>query len=393
MCMCRAVNQSPSKRPPVRRSASSSVMPHRHQLQELTPSRLSPHAVHGPSPAVMQDKLSWENELLQMQIASSALIKPLGDAASTSIADPQIIAEVTIARHREQSPDLTAFAKAQSQSATHPAQEHWRDSEPLEAVNLQETSADPSSQRLLDATMQAKNLRSTASPFFAAAQRFTLLNNSTVTKGPPPPLSIPGGQDTQPICVGLALQRQTETAEVVIPSPSFTSLTSPILLQHPFSVLPLSPQTTAKGFVAADSFKHEPGTTLLDCTEPTPRHSIDLDDSRLNRLAQLLPNLPFPPNKRVKRNLSCQLASLSEGIDGGEDASRHGSLPLHDHGLATGPDEGAGSLRAALNQVPGHWKRGTETANTLDCRCSQAGDDLAFKPYCHDPNMHSCNTP
>lgn len=380
-CVCRAMDQGPSKKPPVRRSASSSVMPHRRQ--ELTPSRLSPHAVHGPSPAVMQDKLSWESELLQMQIASSALIKPLGDAESTSIADPQIIAEV--ARHREQSPDLTAFVRAHSQSATHPAQEQWRDSEPLEAVQLQEASVDPSSRRSPDAAVQAQNSRSTASPFFAAAQRFTLLINSTVTKAPPPPLSIPGGHDTQPICVGLALQRQTESAEVVIPSPSFTNLTSPILLEHPFSVLPLSPQTTAKGFVTADSFKHEPGTTLLDCTEPTPSHSIDLDDSRLkNRLAQLLPDLPFPPSKRVKRNLSCQLASLSEGIDGGEDASRHGSL--HDQGLTNGPDESAGSLRAALNQVPGHWERGLQSANTLDCRCSQGGDDLAIKQHCYNPN-------
>lgn len=246
--------------------------------------------------------------------------------------------------------------------------------EALEAAELhlhEEVSADPSLGCSLHAATQMENARSTASPFFAAAQQFALVHDSAVTKAPPLPLSIPDDDSH----VGLALQRQTETAEVVIPSASFTSLTSPILLEHPLTVPPLSPQTTAKGFVTADSFKHEPGTTLLDCTEPTPSQSIDLDDSTLkNRLAQLLPDLPFPPNKRVRRNLSCQLSSLSEGTDGGEDAIRNEVWPLHDHGLTAGPDQST----STLNRVPGHWKRGPETASAQDCRCSQAGDAVAL---------------
>ena len=346
-----------------------------------TLSRLSHHAVHGPSQAIRQDRLSWEQELLQMQIASSALINPLGNAESASIADPRIIAEVT--QQHEESSRLTVSAKAQSQAVTQPPQEHRRSPEAVELL-LQEgaMSANPS-RRSLDTGIEAQNARSATSPFFAAAHRFALLSDDNAVKTPPPPLSIPDDDDPLSICVGLALQRQTETEEVVIPCASFNSLASPTLPEHPFTVLPLSPQTTAKGFLTADSFKHEPGTTLLDCTDPTPSQSIDLGDSRLNRLVQLLPDLPFPPNKRVKRNLSCQLSSLSEGTDGGDDdANRHHSGPLH-HNFAPGPAvaEVPGGVKAASTGAahPSHGKRVSDTVNALDREGSQAGGKLTFR--------------
>ena len=361
---------------PVRRSASN-VTPHSRQLREPTPSKLSPHAMHGSNPASRRDRLSWENELLQMQIASSALIKPLGNAESASIADPRIIAEVT--HQAAESSSLTASAK--SQSVTQPAQEHQMDSEAAKLLLQERASANPLSRRLPDETLLSQNARSITSPFFAAAQRFALQTDSAASKAPPPPLTIPDDDDPQAIGVGLALQKQTETAEVVIPSPSFTSLASPTLPEHPLTVLPLSPQTTAKGFLTADSFKHEPGTTLLDCTDPTPSQSTDLDDTRLKtRLAQLLPDFPFPPNKRVRRDLSHQLSSLSEGTDGGDDdGMRHQAGPLH-RSLAPGPAfaESAAGCKAALFTAahPGHGKRVSETATVLDGEGSQAGDTL-----------------
>ena len=332
--------------------------------------------MQGPNLATRRDRVSWENELLQMQIASSALIKPLGNTESASIADPRIIAEVT--HQAEESSCLTASAK--SQSVTQPAQEHQMDSEAAELLqkDLQErVTANASTRRSLDRTLLAQNARSITSPFFAAAQRFALQTDSAASKAPPPPLTIPDDDGPQAIGFGLALQKQTESAEVVIPSPSFTSLASPTLPEHPLTVLPLSPQTTAKGFLTADSFKHEPGTTLLDCTDPTPSQSVDLDDTRLkNRLAQLLPDFPFPPNKRVRRDLSHQLSSLSEGTDGGED---DGIRPLY-HNLAPGPalaESTVGCKAASSNAAhPGHGKRVSDTATVLDGKGSQAGDIL-----------------
>lgn len=324
--------------------------------------------MHGPSPATRRGRLSWENELLQMQIASSALIKPLGNAESASIADPRIIAEVT--HPVEESSCLTASAK--SQSVTQPAQEHQV--EAAELLLQEWVAASSSPRRSLDETASVQNARSITSPFFAAAQRFALQNHSAVSKAPPSQLAIPDGDDPQAISVGLALQKQTESAEVVIPSASFTSLASPTLPEHPLTVLPLSPQTTAKGFLTADSFKHEPGTTLLDCTDPTPSQSVDLDDSRLkNRLAQLLPDFPFPPNKRVRRDLSHQLSSLSEGTDGGDDdAIRHQAGPLH-HASA----EITAACKALNNAAhPSPWRRASETATIPDGEGSQAGDTL-----------------
>lgn len=313
---CRTLDQSHHSRPPVRRSVSSNMMPLRRQLREPTPSRLSPHAQH--SQAARQDRLSWEKELLQMQIASSALIKAPDDPLAAGIADPQVIAEVTEATSSSQ----TVSAGGQAQPTSQAAQDQ-------ETPNSAETeqSADRCQQQVIIAEklpsltrsspeaiilVEAQNARSIASPFFAAAQQFTLQNEQGLSR-PPPPLCIPEGVDADEVYAGLALQRQTETAEIVIPSASFTSLaSSPTLPEHALAVLPLSPQNTAKGFLTADSFKHEPGTTLLDCTEPTPNQSVDLDNGNLARLAQLLPDLPFPPNKRVKRNISWQLDSLAE---------------------------------------------------------------------------------
>ena len=376
--MCRTLSQSHKSRMPVRRSASN-VLPHRRQLREPTASRLSPHTMHGPGPATRRGRLSWENELLQMQIASSALIKPLGNAESASIADPRIIAEVT--HQVEESSCLTASAR--SQSVAQAAQEQQM--EAAESLLQEWVTANSPSQRSPDETLLAQNARSMTSPFFAAAQRFALQTDSAVSKAPPPPLFVPNDDDPQAIEVGLALQKQTESAEVVIPSASFTSLASPTLREHPLTVLPLSPQTTAKGFLTADSFKHEPGTTLLDCTDPTPCQSVDLDDSRLkNRLAQLLPDFPFPPSKRVRRDLSNQLSSLSEGTDGGDDdAIRHQAGPSH-HRPAPGPAsaESTAACKAALNNAahPSPRKSVSETAIVLDGECSQAGDTQLFVP-------------
>ena len=310
-----------------------------------------------------------------MQIASSALIKPPGNAESASIADPRIIAEVT--SQVQESCCLTASAK--SQSGTQPTQEHQK--ETAELLLQEGVTASPSSQRSLEESLPVQNARSVTSPFFAAAQRFGLQTASAVSKVPPPRLSVPDDDDPQIIGVGLALQKQTESAEVVIPSASFTSLASPTLPEHPLTVLPLSPQTTAKGFLTADSFKHEPGTTLLDCTDPTPSQSIDLDDSGLkDRLAQLLPDLPFPPSKRVRRNLSHQLSSLSEGADGGhDDANRHQAGPLHDS-FAPGPApaESTPGCKAALKNAahPSQGKRVSEAATVVEGEGSQAGDAL-----------------
>ena len=332
--------------------------------------------MHGPSTATRQGRLSWENELLQMQIASSALIKAPGNAESASIADPRIIAEV--ASRVQESCCLTASAKSQS-GATQPAQGHQK--EAAELLLQEGVTASSSSQRSLEETLPVQNARSVTSPFFAAAQRFALQTASAVRKVPPPRLSVPDDDDPLAIGVGLALQKQTESAEVVIPSASFTSLASPTLPEHPLTVLPLSPQTTAKGFQTADSFRHEPGTTLLDCTDPTPSQSIDLDDNKLkDRLAQLLPDFPFPPSQRVRRNLSHQLSSLSEGADGGdEDANRHQAGPLHDS-LTTGPApaESTPGCKAALKNAahPSHGKRVSEAATVFDGGGSQAGDTL-----------------
>lgn len=315
-----------------------------------------------------------------MQIASSALINPLGIAESASIADPRIIAEVT--HQAVESSFLDASVRSQSQGASEKAQEYQTDSGAVQLLQEEGGSAIPPS---LDAPVQAQNARSLSSPFFAAAQRFALTSSTGGSKAPPPPLSIPDDDDPQAICVGLALQRQTETTEVVIPPASFTSMASPTLPELSLAMLPLSPQTTAKGFLTADSFQHEPGTTLLDCTDPTPSQSIDLDDSRLkNRLAQLLPDFSFPPNKRVKRNLSNQLCSLSEGED--DEAIRHQAGPLH-HGLAPGPapDESTGECEAAASDNtahPSHWKHVSETANAFDGEGSLAGNLLTSSWLC-----------
>ena len=363
------------------------MAPHRRQLREPTPSRLSPHAVHSSSQFARQDRLSWEKELLQMQIASSALIKPLGHAESASIADPRIIAEVT--SQAEEAASLTELQGTHGRAVVPAMQESKLQRRSLELQKLveeQTVSGNKSPKHSIDKTIYAQNPRSIASPFFAAAQQFTLLADSEGGKAPPPPLAIHDNADPEDVYVGLALQRQTETAEMIIPSASFTSLaSSPTLPDHAFAVLPLSPQTTAKGFLTADSFKHEPGTTLLDCTDPTPNQSIDLDNGTLkNRLAQLLPDLPFPPNKRVKRNLSNQLSSLSEGQDGADESASNqesgpGPQAAH-HNRAPGPvsESDAGGPKAASTRAPpSHWPRGlriSETGALLDGETSQGGD-------------------
>ena len=357
------------------------MMPGRRQLREPTPSRLSPHAVSGFSPAARQDRLSWEKELLQMQKASAALIKPLGDAVTASIADPRIIAEVT--NHVEE--DTNA-----SQPNTHAVQETRSPQSSMELHSLAEHALDrerlqPAPRRVVDKVIYVQNARSIASPFFAAAQQFTLLADGEDRKSPPPPLIVPDGADPREAYVGLALQRQTETAEMIIPSASFTSLTSsPTLPEHALTVLPLSPQATAKGFLTADSFQHEPGTTLLDCTDPTPNQSIDLDDGKLkSQLAQLLPDHTFPPSKRVKRNLSCQLSSLSEGPDGADEQapmqqSGPGAEASHSS-LAPGPvsESSIGEPKAAGAKAlpPAHkGLRMSETGNLQDGESSQGGN-------------------
>ena len=340
-----------------------------------------------------------------MQIASSALIKPLGHAESASIADPRIIAEVT--SQAEEAAILTGLHGTLGRSVVPAMQEIRPQRRSLElqqkTVEQQAVNGDQSQvlpKRSIDKTIYAQNARSIASPFFAAAQQFKRLADSEEpVKAPPPPLAIPDNADSQDAYVGLALQRQTETAEMIIPSASFTGLaSSPTLPDHALAVLPLSPQTTAKGFLTADSFKHEPGTTLLDCTDPTPNQSIDLDDGSLkDRLAQLLPDLPFPPNKRVKRNLSNQLSSLSEGQDGADERASNphsgpGAQAAH-HGRVPGrvSDSNAGDCRAASIRPmpPAHWSRGlriSETGVFLDGETSQGGEISS----CPKPHLLLC---
>ncbi|KAL0038667.1 hypothetical protein WJX79_002430 [Trebouxia sp. C0005] len=85
-------NRPAQARPGVRRSASTNMGPPRGRLLRER-SRLS---ISGSSEASSQGNgSSWEQELLQLQIASSALINPLGNTESAPIADPRIIAEVT----------------------------------------------------------------------------------------------------------------------------------------------------------------------------------------------------------------------------------------------------------------------------------------------------------
>ena len=373
----------------MRRSASTNMGPPRGRLLRER-SRLSVLTDAGSSEASSQGNgSSWEQELLQLQIASSALINPLGNIESAPIADPRIIAEVT--RHTEQ---------ARTDSPTNIGGSENRPRRG--SLDLQEPAGDagpPHSSSGSVADIVTRSHRSVASPFFAAAQQFlspAAPADQRSLRAPPPPLliafGIPGVEEGagSPVYEGHALQRQTEAAEIVLPQSSSSSLnSSPTLPCHPLTTIPLSPQTTAKGFVTADSFKHEPGHTLLDCTDPTPKNSVDLDDPNLkNRLAQLLPPFPLLPSKPVKRNLSYQmygLESLSEVPDGDTNESRpRASQQFRSPGPSSGKgdssDEGTSEAKTTQSQAPPTAARTrlplSETGSVCEKEGSQIGDVL-----------------
>ena len=318
---------------------------------------------------------NWDQELLKLQIASSALINPLGNTESAAIADPRILAEVT---HQKDVQLADAAAQALAASQTSTAGREWRQETAGPAGNSNDG-------------VPCANARSFASPFFAAAQHFCSPNASPPQEKPsqasPAALATALSADSEyPVHAGLALQRQTETAEIIIPQASldcFGSLnTSPTLPEHPLATTPLSPQNTAKGFVTADSFKHEPGHTLLDCTDPTPNHSLDLDDQGLkNRLAQLLPKLPLPGKKGVKRNLSSQLFGLESLTEGANEGP--GSVTALQQSPVPGPafaglqEEGALEAKALRH----HWnfRRMSETGLVGDKDSSQTCTGVLHK--------------
>jgi len=375
----------------VRRSASTNVGPPRGRLLRER-SRLSILTDAGSSEASSQGNgCSWEQELLQLQIASSALINPLGNTASAPIADPRIIAEVThqTEQARTDSPTSNSGRTASPSGSENRSQRG--------SLDLQEPGGDagpPHSSSRSVAGDVTRGHRTVASPFFAAAQQFmspAVPGDERPLRAPPPPLLTAFGIEEDagsPVYTGLALQRQTEAAEIILPQSSSSSLnSSPTLPYHSLTTIPLSPQTTAKGFVTADSFKHEPGHTLLDCTDPTPKNSLDLDDPHLQtRLAQLLPHFPSSPSKPVRRNLSYQMSgleSLSEVPDGDDSGSRpRASQQLSPPGPSSGKgdssDEGTSEAKTTRSQAPPTAARTrlrlSETGSVCEKEASQTGD-------------------
>ena len=296
------------------------------------------------------DGSNWEQELLQLQIASSALIKPLGNTESAPIADPRIIAEVT---HQGDQARPVDGGKLASQSESGGPLHHGSlDLQTVAGDAGQDDAGLPHVRIQAGTGEETPNCRSISSPFFAIAQQYVSpvapTEGGRPLRAPPPPLlttfCVPGGDEDagSAAYAGVALQRQTESAEVILPQSSFSSLnSSPTSPDHPLVAIPLSPQTTAKGFATADSFQHEPGHTLFDCTDPTPNNSLDLDDPGLkNRLAQLLPNFPFPSHKPVRRNLSAQMSGLeilSEAADGEDESQPRAGVQVSLSDPATAP--------------------------------------------------------
>lgn len=299
------------------------------------------------------DGSNWEQELLQLQIASSALIKPLGNTESAPIADPRIIAEVThqADQARTGSPFDGGKLASQSESGCRLHQGSL-DLQTVAGAAGQDDAGLPHVRIQAGTGEEPPSCRSISSPFFAIAQQYVSpvapTEGERPLRAPPPPLlttlSVPGVDEDagSSVYAGVALQTQTDTAEAILAQSSFSSLnSSPTLPDHPLVAIPLSPQTTAKGFVTADSFQHEPGHTLFDCTDPTPNNSLDLDDPGLkNRLAQLLPNFPFPSHKPVRRNLSAQMSGLeilSEAADGEDESQPRAGVQFSLSDPATAP--------------------------------------------------------
>ncbi|DBA71006.1 TPA: hypothetical protein ACH3X2_011438 [Trebouxia sp. C0005] len=386
-------NRPAQARPGVRRSASTNMGPPRGRLLRER-SRLS---ISGSSEASSQGNgSSWEQELLQLQIASSALINPLGNTESAPIADPRIIAEVThqSEQARTGSPSNTSGGIASPSGSENRSRRG--------SLVLQEPAGDagqPAGQNSAGAPHASsgsvagdvmRGHRSVASPFFAAAQQFLTpaapAEQRPLRAASPPLLTAfarPGAEEDagSPVYSGLALQRQTEGVEIILPQSSSSSLnSSPTLPCHPLTTIPLSPQTTAKGFVTADSFKHEPGHTLLDCTDPTPKNSLDLDDPNLkNCLAQLLPHFPLLPSKPVKRNLSCQMCSL-ESLSEVPDGDDHGSRPRANqqfsppsNGKGDSSDEGTSEAKTTRSQAAPTAARTRLRSSETGCVCEKQG--------------------
>jgi hypothetical protein len=402
----------------VRRSASTNMGPPRGRLLRER-SRLSILTDAGSLEASAQGNgSSWEQELLQLQIASSALINPLGNTESAPIADPRIIAEVThqTEQARTDSPTNTSGKIASPSGSENRSQRGSPDLQESAGDSGQNSAGAPHSSSETVAWDVTRGHRSVASPFFAAAQQFlspAAPADERPLRAPPPPLltafAIPGVEEDagSPVYAGLALQRQTEAAEIIPPRSSSSSLnSSPTLPYHPLTTIPLSPQTTAKGFVTADSFKHEPGHSLLDCTDPTPKNSLDLDDPNLkNRLAQLLPHFPLLPSKPVKRNLSaqmCGLESLSEVPDGddngsGPRASQQLSPPGPSSGKGDSSDEGTSEAKTTRSKAAPTAARTrlrlSETGSVCEKEGSQTGDVLLLylfpKAKCEDLQCNS----
>ncbi|DBB00185.1 TPA: hypothetical protein ACH3X1_014017 [Trebouxia sp. C0004] len=383
--------------PGVRRSASTTMGPPRGRLLRER-SRLSVLTDAGSSEASPKGNgSSWEQELLQLQIASSALINPLGNTESAPIADPRIIAEVThhVEQARTDSPTDTSSKIASPSGSENRSRRGSLDLQEPAGDAGQNSAGAPHSSSGNVAGDVTRGYRSAASPFFAAAQRFLSLAAPAAERplrAPPPPLltafAIPSVEEDSgsPVFAGLALQRQTEAVEITALQSSSSSLnSSPTLPYHPLTI-PLSPQTTAKGFVTADSFKHEPGHTLLDCTDPTPKNSLDLDDPNLkSRLAQLLPHFPLLPSKPVKRNLSNQmgsLESLSEVPDGDDNgsglrANQQLSPPGPSSGKRDSSDEGTSEAKTTRSQAAPTAARTrlrlSETGSVCERQGSQTG--------------------
>ncbi len=339
---------------------------------------------------------SWEQELLQLQIASSALINPLGNTESAPIADPRIIAEVTHQTEQARTASPTSGRTASPSGSENRSQRG--------SLDLQEhggTAGPPHSSSGSVAVDVTRGRKTVASPFFAAAQQLVspaAPADERPLRAPPPPLLTAFGIEEDagsPVYTGVALQRQTEAAEIILPQSSSSSLkSSPTLPYHPLTTIPLSPQTTAKGFVTADSFKHEPGHTLLDCTDPTPKNSLDLDDPNLKQhLAQLLPHFPSLPSKPVRRNLSYQMSgleSLSEFPDGDDSGSRpracqQPSPPGPSSGKGDSSDEGTSEAKTTRSQAPPTAARTklrlSETGSVCEKEGSQTGDVVSLNMF------------
>ena len=376
---CRSLEIDRPGRPGVRRSRSTIVGRPRGKLVR-EPSRLSNHS---QQEATQGEVTNWNQELVQLQIASSALIHPLGNTESAAIADPRIIAEVTQARAGG-SVDAHSTHAADSDSESQP--HRWSRDLPTKAV---EVEAEDARLRHLEpvAVAGARSIHF-MSPFFAAAQQLTALavryplTSAEPIRAPSPPLWTDSDSP-----VSAALERQVDAAEIIIPQASFSSLTSSP--EQASDLIPLSPQATTKGFVTADSFKHEPGHTLLDCTDPTPNHSMDLDDPGLKEhLAQLLPNFPFPFRKKgVKRDLSSRLSSLgslSEAPDEGELPRLEAELPFAPAPGSIREETGVEAKLTPREAGVPQWRQGqsSELGGVCETQPSQTGTP------CKD-NQHS----